>query len=105
MHHIHLARHITERDTGQSGVYKEAYGHLGATYGYQSQLVYFPALKFAMAVASNIESNSQTQPKDALCFAYNAVAGLLLQKDIHCTFHKSSYYGSGCNCTRIESMA
>ena len=55
----------------------EAVGHLGATYGFQSQLVYFPALKFAMAVATNIETPHQSQPKDALCFAYNAVAALL----------------------------
>ena len=91
------------RDTGQTGKYGQAYGHLGATYGFQSQLVYFPALEFALAVATNIESNSQTQPKDTLCFAYNALAGLMLGKDIDCRFGKSSYYGSGCNCTQIEN--
>ena len=74
----------------------------GATYGFQSQLVYFPQLQAVLAVATNIETDTQTQPKDVLCFAYNAVAGLLLGQQITCTFSKSSYYGSGCNCTQIQ---
>ena len=96
-----LATFNLARDAGQKGEYGDAYGHLGATYGFQSQLVYFPKLNFVLTVATNIESNSQTQPKDALCFAYNAIAGLMLNKDIKCTFAPSSYYGSGCNCTQI----
>jgi CubicO group peptidase (beta-lactamase class C family) len=96
-----LATFNLVRDTGQTSKYGEAYGHLGATYGFQSQLVYFPALKFTLAVATNIETNTQTQPKDALCFAYNRIAGLMLQQDIKCTYASSSYYGSGCNCTQI----
>ena len=91
-----------ERDTGQQGDYGQAYGHLGATYGFQSQLVYFPKLEFALAVATNLETNTQTQPKDALCFSYNAIAGMMVGQDIKCTFAHSSYYGSGCNCTAIE---
>ena len=58
-------------------------------------MVFFPELEFAMTVATNIETNTQGQPKDTLCFAYNAVAGLLLQQDIKCTYSASSYYGSG----------
>eukprot|EP00937_MAST-01D_sp_MAST-1D-sp2_P002466 g2466.t1 len=96
-----LATFNLARDTGQDGAYGDAYGHLGATYGYQSQLVYFPKLEFALTVATNIETNTQGQPKDALCFAYNAVASLMLQQDIQCTYAPSSYYGSGCNCTQI----
>ena len=92
-----------QRDTGQSGEYGDAYGHLGATYGFQSQLVYFPKLEATLAVATNIETDTQTQPKDVLCFAYNTVAGLLLNQKITCTFTKSSYYGSGCKCTPIEA--
>jgi CubicO group peptidase (beta-lactamase class C family) len=94
-----LATFNLQRDTGQEGDYGDAYGHLGATYGFQSQLVYFPKLQMALTVATNIETNTQTQPKDALCFAYNTAAGLLLGKQITCTFTKSSYYGSGCKCT------
>jgi CubicO group peptidase (beta-lactamase class C family) len=96
-----LATFNLARDTGQNGSYGDAYGHLGATYGYQSQMVYFPQLQFVLTVATNIETNTQGQPKDALCFAYNAVASLLLQQDIVCTYAASSYYGSGCNCTQI----
>lgn len=99
-----LATFNLARDTGHSypSPYGDAYGHLGATYGFQSQMVYFPKLEFAMAIATNIETNTQTQPKDALCFAYNGVASLILNQDIQCTFKKSSYYGSGCNCTPIN---
>lgn len=87
--------------TGHAGDYGVAYGHLGATYGYQSQLIYFPKLEFVLAVATNMETNSQTQPKDVLCFAYNAVASVLLDRNISCTFGAASYYASGCNCTAI----
>jgi hypothetical protein len=89
-------------DTGQSGALGEAVGHLGDTYGFQSQLVYFPGLKFAMAVATNIETERQSQPKDVLCYAYNAAAGLLLQKEFNCSYTHSSYYGSGCRCSQAE---
>ena len=89
-------------DSGQIGHYAEAYGHLlGATYGFQSQLVHFPTLEFSLAVATNVETNTQEQPKEVLCFAYNAIAGTMLQQNITCTFSKSSYYGSGCNCTTL----
>jgi hypothetical protein len=97
-----LATFNLERDSGQSGDYGNAYGHLGATYGFQSQLVYFPKLEFVLTVATNIETNTQTQPKDALCFAYNTIAGMMLQQDIKCKYSSSSYYGSGCNCTQIQ---
>merc|ERR1712113_1180621 len=91
-------------ETGQTGEYAVAYGHLGATYGFQSQLVYFPKLNFAMAVATNMESDSQTQPKDVLCFAYNAAAAVLLDMEIKCTFSEGSYYESGCKCNHIEHV-
>jgi len=93
------------RDTGHTGPYGEAYGHLGATYGFQSQLVFFPAIEAVLTVATNIETNEQSQPKDALCFAYNGVAGILLGKNITCTYTAGSYYGGGCNCTGITESA
>ena len=37
----------------------EAYGHVGDTYGYQSQTTYFPGKDFALAVATNVETTSQ----------------------------------------------
>jgi CubicO group peptidase (beta-lactamase class C family) len=96
-----LATFNLERDTGHSGDYGKAYGHLGATYGFQSQIVYFPKLNFVLTVATNIETDSQTQPKDALCFSYNAIAGLMLNQTIKCKFSDSGYYGSGCKCDEI----
>jgi CubicO group peptidase (beta-lactamase class C family) len=94
-----LATFNLTRDTGQSGELAAAVGHLGATYGFQSQLLYFPKLEFALAVATNIETDAQTQPKDAVCFAYNGIAGVLLGKDVNCTFAAAGYYRSGCKCT------
>ena len=42
-----------------SGPYRTAYGHLGATYGYQSILAYYPGADVAISVASNIEQDTQ----------------------------------------------
>ena len=39
--------------------YGTAYGHLGATYGYQSIVSYHPELEFSLAIASDIERDSQ----------------------------------------------
>lgn len=89
--------------TGQKGDYGIAYGHLGATYGYQSIAAYFPKLGVSMSVASNIETDNQAQPMDTMCFAYNAVAGALLNRTISCTFQSSGYYGGGCKCDPIDS--
>lgn len=88
---------------GQKGRYGRAYGHLGATYGYQSVMAYFPELELSIAVATNIETDFQKQPAHTLCFAYNAAAGLLLDKKIHCIYNQTSYYIGGCKCTQIES--
>lgn len=96
-----LATQNMRRWTGQNNTYGRAYGHLGATYGYQSILVYFPELKFTMAVATNIETDYQTQPAMAVCLAYNAVAGELLGQKINCTYEPKGYYSSGCKCTQI----
>ncbi|KAL3931254.1 MAG: hypothetical protein SGPRY_001200 [Prymnesium sp.] len=41
-----------------------AYGHLGATYGYQSLLVYVPTLQLSFAIGTNIERDFQDQPSD-----------------------------------------
>lgn len=89
--------------TGQNGTYGVAYGHLGATYGYQSVLAYFPALRFSMAIATNVETDNQAQPADAMCLAYNAAAGALLGQQIHCAFEAAGYYGGLCKCNAIEA--
>ena len=54
-----------------------AYGHLGATYGYQSVLVYVPSLELSIAVATNIERDSQDQPADTFCSVYNTAKAII----------------------------
>lgn len=44
---------------GKAKNYNTAYGHLGATYGYQSIVAYFPAADVSLAIASNIETDDQ----------------------------------------------
>merc|ERR1712137_1494446 len=90
--------------TGLSGTskYGQAWGHLGATYGYQSIVLWFPGLEFTMAIASNIETSSQVQPTDTACFAYNAIAGLMLGQESHCTFVDKGYWGGGCKCSEFS---
>jgi len=79
--------------------YNEAYGHLGATYGYQSIVIYFPAADLALSVASNIETDNQVQPSDAACVAYNtALAWLQHKPQPTCRFVQSGYYGGECDC-------
>lgn len=91
--------------TGQKGVYGQAYGHLGATYGYQSVSGYFPALNLTLAIATNIETDNQEQPADTLCLAYNTIAGAILKKNITCTFEARGYYGGTCKCDQIGDLA
>ena len=53
---------------GIAGKDVKAYGHLGATYGYDSIYAYAPELDISIAVATNIETMDQTQPADALAW-------------------------------------
>lgn len=92
-----------DMETGQKGEYGQGYGHLGATYGYQSVSGYFPALNITLALATNIETDDQVQPSDAYCLAFNAVAGAMLNQNITCTFKTGGYYGGSCNCTQIKA--
>lgn len=45
--------------TGLSGVDGIAMGHLGATYGYQSIVAFFPGRNFSLSIGSNIERDFQ----------------------------------------------
>lgn len=85
--------------TGHKDELGVAYGHLGATYGYQSVVAYFPKLNVALAIATNIETDNQVQPSDTFCLSYNSVASILLGKKFECTFEPRGYYGGQCNCT------
>jgi CubicO group peptidase (beta-lactamase class C family) len=91
--------------TGHRGSYGQGYGHLGATYGYQSISGYYPALGISLAIATNIETDDQTQPSDTMCQAYNAVAGAMLSKNITCSFQSSGYFGGQCKCTDIVEQS
>ena len=76
-----------------------AYGHLGATYGYDSIFAYNPKLDLGVAIATNIETPSQTQPSDAYCGVYNRVKNFLNAEPAQtCTYSTSSFYGGKCSC-------
>lgn len=65
-------------DLGWSiGKGEKAWGHVGDTYGYQSQTTYFEGRDFSLAVATNIESGNQAQPADGTCRGYHAIAAAL----------------------------
>lgn len=102
-HWLHIyglgAFNIGLMSSGHFGKLGVAYGHLGATYGYQSIAAFYPELNISVALATNIETQKQVQTPDALCFSYNAVAGLILNKTFHCTFKTMGYYGGRCKCS------
>jgi len=75
-----------------------AYGHLGATYGYQSIVAYVPGLELAISVGTNIERDHQDQPQDVFCSVYNTAKAVLSGAPIPtCTF-TPGYYDAGCKC-------
>jgi len=87
--------------TGQSSLspYAVSYGHLGATYGYDSIAAYFPAIDAAVSIGTSIETDSQTAPSDTLCLVYNALlAAVRGTAEPRCSFSKESYFGGRCDC-------
>eukprot|EP00929_Paragymnodinium_shiwhaense_P087667 TRINITY_DN4780_c0_g1_i2.p1 TRINITY_DN4780_c0_g1~~TRINITY_DN4780_c0_g1_i2.p1 ORF type:complete len:445 (-),score=70.57 TRINITY_DN4780_c0_g1_i2:423-1757(-) len=90
--------------SGSSGEYHTVYGHLGATYGYDSLLGYNPKLDTAIAIATNIETQTQTQPSSAFCGVFNRVKNYLLKEPVQkCTFKASGYYGGKCSCSPADA--
>lgn len=80
-----------------------AWGHVGDTYGYQSQTTYFPARPgvegFALAVATNVETTNQAQPADATCHAYHAlVAAMSGTPPPRCHFTVPHHFIGRCTC-------
>merc|ERR1719235_316235 len=77
-----------------------AYGHVGDTYGYQSQTTYFPGEDFVISVATNIETATQAQPADFTCQAYHevkaALDGTVAPK---CTFTVFRRFIGTCKCS------
>jgi CubicO group peptidase (beta-lactamase class C family) len=90
--------------TGQKGAAGWVYGHLGATYGYQSVLAYSPALNLTVVIATSLESQNQQQPSAAFCAVYNTLKNHLTGSSTTCTVTPSSYFGSGCSCTDSETV-
>lgn len=89
--------------TGGEGDFKTAYGHLGATYGYDSIFGYNPRLDLGIAVATNIETMTQTQPSDAFCNVFNRVKNFLMKEPVEtCTYKVFGYYGGKCDCRVAE---
>jgi len=91
---------LTEMASGRSsgGPYRKAYGHLGATYGYQSVVAYYPGADVAISVASNLETDNQAQPTDTLCATYSTVLPLLTSAaEQTCTYRATGYFGM-CDC-------
>mmetsp|Transcript_2410 Transcript_2410/g.4148 ORF Transcript_2410/g.4148 Transcript_2410/m.4148 type:complete len:446 (+) Transcript_2410:140-1477(+) len=76
-----------------------AHGHLGATYGYQSILVYFPDLEMSLVVATNLETDTQSQTAEAACLTFNAVADILRgNPERQCSFKSSGFFSGKCSC-------
>ena len=93
----------TDAPAGQPD-YGTLWGHLGATYGYNSMVQYNAALNVSIAVATNVESDYQAQPNDAFCSAYNAVRQLVLglpEAAGNCTYLATGYYGK-CVCATTK---
>jgi len=78
----------------------EAYGHVGDTYGYQSQTTYFPEADFVLSVATNVETTSQAQPADFTCLAYHEVKAALDGTPApKCTFVVPHQFIGTCKCS------
>eukprot|EP00041_Stephanoeca_diplocostata_P029919 m.892460 g.892460 ORF g.892460 m.892460 type:complete len:201 (+) comp23656_c1_seq9:2167-2769(+) len=77
-----------------------AYGHVGDTYGYQSQTTYFPSHDFVLTVATNVETNTQKQPAQFTCLAFNEILAALEGKNAPtCEFIVPHHFIGTCNCT------
>eukprot|EP00037_Helgoeca_nana_P000560 m.22240 g.22240 ORF g.22240 m.22240 type:complete len:452 (-) comp10683_c0_seq2:2082-3437(-) len=78
-----------------------AYGHVGDTYGYQSQTTYMPKEDFVITVATNIESTSQAQPAEATCLAYHAIVAKINKEGPNkCNFTVPRSFIGVCSCER-----
>eukprot|EP00035_Acanthoeca_spectabilis_P034264 m.28043 g.28043 ORF g.28043 m.28043 type:complete len:482 (-) comp6497_c0_seq1:1595-3040(-) len=80
------------------------WGHLGATYGWNSVVLFTPGNNLSISVATNIETNEQATPSDAYCVAYNRVRQILARAKgtqkgpiQDCVYDASGYFGS-CVC-------
>ena len=92
------------RRTGVGLPVGAAYGHLGATYGFQSIVAHFPHYNFTLTVASNIETDDQSQPAAGLCRAFNMARALVEGRPVpNCTYVDGGYYSGGCKCSDMPT--
>jgi hypothetical protein len=77
----------------------QAYGHIGATYGFDTMLSYHPALDVTIAIGTNMENDDQTHPSDTLCVLFAAVKNVLTGSADTCAYTDRGYYGGECKCT------
>eukprot|EP00658_Telonema_sp_P-2_P060322 TRINITY_DN49268_c0_g1_i3.p2 TRINITY_DN49268_c0_g1~~TRINITY_DN49268_c0_g1_i3.p2 ORF type:complete len:113 (-),score=23.15 TRINITY_DN49268_c0_g1_i3:174-512(-) len=85
--------------TNQSNI--TAYGHVGDTYGYQSQTTYFPGLDAVITVATNIETDSQAQPAEMTCLLYHQVNAILNREPSPvCKFVVPQRFIGTCSCVK-----
>ena len=84
---------------GLDKVSTPAYGHVGDTYGYQSQTTYFPESDFVLTVATNVETTKQAQPADATCTAYHSIIAAIRSVPApNCTFVVPQDFIGTCTC-------
>lgn len=105
-HHFYgVATFNMNSKTGQTdNDYGIAYGHLGATYGFNSLIMFAPAMNLSLALATNLETDQQTHTGEAACFAYNAIVGEILGQNLTCTVPTATEdlgWGRSCSCTPI----
>jgi len=83
----------------------DAYGHVGDTYGYQSQTTYIPDLDLVISVATNVETAKQAQPADFTCHAYHELKAVLTgTKAPHCTFIVPQRFIGKCLCVGEQEL-
>lgn len=93
-----LLSEFTGQPTDAPVDYGTCWGHLGATYGWNSVVQFMPGLNISMAIGTNVESDQQAQPSDAFCVAYNRVKQIILDEPrSDCVYDGTDYFGN-CIC-------
>ena len=82
-----------------SDTFTGAVGHVGDTYGYQSQTTYVDGI--VLTVGTNIEREDQAQPADLTCQLYNSIKAIDSgHAPPNCTFTVPYRFIGTCKCHR-----
>jgi len=80
------------------------WGHLGATYGWNSVAFFTPGNNISLSVGTNTETDEQAGPSDAYCIAYNRVRQIIARAEGRqktpiedCKYVADGYFGT-CVC-------